>query len=96
MEIVLWVVVAVIALAAVYVCALNLWTRKAALGRDPARSDAAPQTKESTCRRDGTPMTTLPKRANSAGILFLVSFAAPYDGPRRPQTAIAKKKRGPR
>jgi hypothetical protein len=45
-EIVLWVVVAVIALAAVYVCALNLWTRKAALGRDPARSDAAPQTKE--------------------------------------------------
>jgi hypothetical protein len=40
-------------------------------------------------------MTTLPKRANSAGILFLVSFAAPYDDPRRPQTAIAKKKRGP-
>ena len=39
MEIVFWAVVAIIALAVGYVCAL-------ARGRDPARSDAAPRTKE--------------------------------------------------
>ena len=46
MEIVFWAVVAIIALAVGYVCALNLRPRKVALGRDLARSDAAPRTKE--------------------------------------------------
>jgi len=46
LEIVFWAVVAIVALAVGYVCALNLRPRKAALGHDPARFDAAPQTKE--------------------------------------------------
>src|SRR5262245_48837499 len=46
MEFVFWAVVAIIALAVGSICALNLRPRKAAFGRDPARSDAAPRTKE--------------------------------------------------
>jgi hypothetical protein len=38
--------VAIVVLAVAYVCALNLRTRKAAFGRDPARFDGAPQIKE--------------------------------------------------
>jgi flagellar biosynthesis/type III secretory pathway M-ring protein FliF/YscJ len=44
--VVFWALVAIVALAVVYVCALKLRARKAALGRDPARSDATSQTKE--------------------------------------------------
>jgi len=46
MEIVFWLTVAIIALAVIYVCVLNLRTRKAAVGRDPARFDATADTKE--------------------------------------------------
>jgi hypothetical protein len=46
MKIVFWAIVAIVVLAVSYVCALNLRPRKTALGCDPARSDAAPQTKE--------------------------------------------------
>ena len=45
MEIVFWVIVAIVVLAVVYICALSLRKRKGALGREPARSDAAPDTK---------------------------------------------------
>jgi hypothetical protein len=38
--------VAIVVLAVGYVCDLNLRTRKAAFGRDPARFDGAPQIKE--------------------------------------------------
>jgi hypothetical protein len=46
MEIVFWVVIAIVVLAVSFVCALNFRLRKAALKGDSARSDAAPQTKE--------------------------------------------------
>jgi hypothetical protein len=46
MEIVFWAVVAIVALAVGYVCAVNLRKRKTTLGHDPARSDAAHQTKQ--------------------------------------------------
>jgi len=46
MEILFWVVVAIIALAVGYVCVLNLRPRKATLGRDAARTDVSPRTKE--------------------------------------------------
>ena len=45
MEIVFWVIV-IIALAVVYTCALTLMKRKEAPGRDTARADVAPGTKE--------------------------------------------------
>ena len=44
MEIVFWVIVAIIVLAVVYVCALSFRKRKEALGREPSMSDAAPDT----------------------------------------------------
>jgi len=44
--VVFWMLVAIVLLAVGYVCALNLRTRKAAFGRDPARFDPAPQIKE--------------------------------------------------
>jgi hypothetical protein len=40
MEIVFWLIVAIIILAVVYVCALSFWKRKEAVGREP--SDVAP------------------------------------------------------
>lgn len=46
MEIIFWVIAAIIVLAVVYVCALNFRKRKEALGRDPARSELAPGKKE--------------------------------------------------
>jgi flagellar biosynthesis/type III secretory pathway M-ring protein FliF/YscJ len=46
MEIVFWVIVAIIVFAIVYIGALNLRKRKEALERQPATSDAAPGTKE--------------------------------------------------
>jgi len=45
MEIV-WVIIAIIVLAIVYIGALNFRNRKEALGREPATSDAALGTKE--------------------------------------------------
>jgi hypothetical protein len=44
MEIVSWLIVAIIVLAVVYVCALGFSKRKEALGREPL-SDVAPDTK---------------------------------------------------
>jgi hypothetical protein len=44
--VVFWTLVAIVVLAVGYVCGLNLRTRKAAFGRDPARFDATPQIKE--------------------------------------------------
>ena len=46
MEVVFWVIVAIIVLAVVYVCALSFRKRKEALGREPFMSDAALDTKE--------------------------------------------------
>jgi hypothetical protein len=46
MEIVFWVIVAIIALAVVYVCALSLRKRKEAFGREPSMSDVALDAKE--------------------------------------------------
>ena len=46
METVFWVIVAIIVLAVVYVCARSFRKRKEAFGRDPARSDVTPETKE--------------------------------------------------
>ena len=46
MEIVFWVIGAIIVLAVIYVCALSFRKRKEAFGRDPARSDMASGTKE--------------------------------------------------
>ena len=46
MEIVFWVIVAIIVFAIVYIGALNLRKRKEALERQLATSDAAPGTKE--------------------------------------------------
>ena len=46
MEIVLWAVVAIIALAVLYVCVLNFRKPKGVLGREPARFDAVADTKE--------------------------------------------------
>ena len=45
MEIVFWVIVTIIVLAVVYVCALSFRKRKEALGREPSKSDVAPDTK---------------------------------------------------
>ena len=45
MEIVFWVIVAIIVLAVVYVWALSFRKRKEALGREPSKSDVAPDTK---------------------------------------------------
>ena len=45
MEIVFWVIVAIIVLAVVYVFALSFRKRKVALGREPFMSDVAPDTK---------------------------------------------------
>ena len=42
MEIVFWLIVAIIILAVVYVCALSFWKRKEAVGREPPMSDVAP------------------------------------------------------
>jgi len=44
--VVFWALVAIVVPAVGYVCALNLRTRKAGFGRDPARFDAAPQIKK--------------------------------------------------
>ena len=46
MEIVFWMIVAVIVLAIFYVCALSLRKRKEAFGREPSLSDVATDTKE--------------------------------------------------
>ena len=46
MDIVFWVIVAIIVLAVVYVCALNFRKRKKALGREASMSGVAPDTKE--------------------------------------------------
>ena len=46
MEIVFWVIVAIIVLAVVYVCALSFRKRKQAFGREPSMSDVVPDTKE--------------------------------------------------
>jgi len=46
MEIVFWMIVAVIVLAVVYVCALSLRKRKEAFGREPSMSDVTPDTNE--------------------------------------------------
>ena len=46
MEIVFWVIVAIIVLAVVYVCALSFRKRKQAFGREPYMSDVVPDTKE--------------------------------------------------
>jgi hypothetical protein len=46
MEIVFWVIVAIIVLAVVYVCALSFRKRKEALGREPSLSGVAPDIKE--------------------------------------------------
>jgi hypothetical protein len=46
MEIVFWVIIAIIVLAILYVCALSLRKRKEAFGREPSMSDVAPDTKE--------------------------------------------------
>ena len=45
MEIVFWVILAIIVLAFVYVCALSFRKRKEALGREPSMSDGAPDIK---------------------------------------------------
>jgi nitrate/nitrite transporter NarK len=45
MEIVFWVIVAIIVLAVVYVWALSFRKRKEALGRESSMSDGAPDTK---------------------------------------------------
>jgi hypothetical protein len=45
MEIVFWVIVAIVVLAVVYACALSFRKRKEALGREPFMSDVAPDTK---------------------------------------------------
>ena len=44
MEIVFWMIVAMFVIAVVY--ALSFRKRKEAFGRDPARSDVTPETKE--------------------------------------------------
>jgi hypothetical protein len=46
MKILFSLIVAIVVLAVVYIGVLNLWKRKEALGREPARSDVAPDTKE--------------------------------------------------
>ena len=47
MEIVFWVILAIIVLALVYVCALSFRKRKQAFGREPpSMSDVVPDTKE--------------------------------------------------
>jgi hypothetical protein len=45
MEIIFWVIAAIIVLAVVYVCALSFRKRKETLGREPPMSDVAPDTK---------------------------------------------------
>ena len=45
MEVVFWVIAAIIVLAVVYVCALSFRKRKEALGRTPFTSDVTPDTK---------------------------------------------------
>jgi len=61
MEIIFWVIAAIIVLAVVYVCALSFRKRKETLGREPPMSDVAPDTK-GICRREEKPMTTLAER----------------------------------
>jgi hypothetical protein len=46
MEIVFWVIIAIIVLAICYVCAVRLRKRKEAFEREPSKSDVAPDTKE--------------------------------------------------
>jgi hypothetical protein len=46
MEIVFWVLIAIIVLAVVYVCALSFKKRKEEVGREPSLSDVAPDTKD--------------------------------------------------
>jgi hypothetical protein len=46
MEIVFWVIIAIIVLAIFYVCAVSLRKRKEAFEREPSKSDIAPDTKE--------------------------------------------------
>ena len=46
MEVVFWLIVAIIIVAVVYVCALSFWKRKEAVGREPSMSDVAPDTKD--------------------------------------------------
>ena len=45
MEIVFWMIVAIIVLAVAYVCALSFRKRKEAVVRDPPMSDVAPDPK---------------------------------------------------
>ena len=45
MEVVFWVIVAIVVLAVVYACALSFRKRKEALGREPFMSDVPPDTK---------------------------------------------------
>ncbi|MFZ0053873.1 MAG: hypothetical protein WAL09_03505 [Pseudolabrys sp.] len=68
MEIVFWVIVAIIVLAVVYVWALSFRKRKEALGRESSMSDGAPDTKgHGIDLQARKPMTTLPERFVPAG-----------------------------
>ena len=70
MEIVFWVIVAIIVLAVVYVWALSFRKRKQAFGREPLpclTSCPIQKGTESICRREEKPMTTLPERFVPAG-----------------------------